>query len=62
MLAAGVDRILVVNTLLALLQGKPASRAMRFVSWEPGKMGCGASEQQAVADALGSKLMDSSLI
>ena len=53
MLAVGVDRIIVVNTLLASEPGKPASRAMRFFSWIPGRVGRGASEQQAVADALG---------
>lgn len=51
--AAGVDRIIVINTLLASLPGKPASRAMRFFSWMPGTIGRGASEQQAVVDALG---------
>ena len=30
--AAGVDRIIVINTLLTSLPGKPASRAMRFFS------------------------------
>ena len=54
MLAAGVDRIVVINTLLASPPGKPANRAMRFVSWMPGTMGRGATEQQAVVDALGS--------
>jgi nucleoside-diphosphate-sugar epimerase len=53
MLAAGVDRIIVINTMLASPPGKPASRAMRFFSWMPGTMGRGASEQQAVVDALG---------
>jgi len=53
MSAAGVDRILLINTLLSSLPGRPASRAMRFFSWVPGKMGRGASEQQAVVDALG---------
>ncbi len=54
MSAAGVDRIVVVNTLLASLPGQPASRAMRFFTWMPGTMGRGAREQQAVVDALGS--------
>ena len=54
MLAAGVDRIIVINTMLASPPGKPASRAMRFFSWMPGTMGRGASELQAVVDALGS--------
>lgn len=53
MIAAGVDRIIMVNTLLSSLPGKPASRLMRFFSWMPGKMGRGATEQQAVVDALG---------
>jgi NAD(P)-dependent dehydrogenase (short-subunit alcohol dehydrogenase family) len=51
--AAGVDRIIVVNTLLTSLPGKPTSWAMRFFSWVPGKIGQGASELQAVVDALG---------
>ena len=51
--AAGVDRIIVINTLLTSLPGKPSSRAMRFFSWMPGTMGRGASELQAVVDALG---------
>lgn len=54
MLAAGVDRIIVINTLLASAPGKPASWAMGFFSWIPGTIGRGASEQQAVVDALGS--------
>jgi hypothetical protein len=41
MLAAGVDRIIVINTMLASPPGKPASRAMRFFSWMPGRMGRG---------------------
>ena len=53
MLAAGVDRLIMINTLLASRPGKPASWAMRFFSRMPGKMGRGAAEQQAVVDALG---------
>lgn len=53
MIAAGVDRIVMINTLLTSLPGKPASRLMRFFSWMPGNMGRGAAEQQAVVDALG---------
>ena len=53
MLAAGVDRFIVINTLITSRPGKPASRAMRFFSRMPGKIGRGASEQQAVVDALG---------
>jgi putative NADH-flavin reductase len=51
--ATGVDRIIVVNTLLTSLPGRPTSRAMRFFSWMPGTMGKGASELQAVVDSLG---------
>ncbi len=54
MSAAGVDRIVVINTMLASAPGKRASRLMRLFSWMPGTMGRGASEQQAVVDALGS--------
>lgn len=54
MLAAGVDRIVIVNTLLSSVPGQPASRAMRFFGWMPGTMGRGAREQRAVVDALGS--------
>ncbi len=53
MLAAGVDRIVMINTLLASPPGRPASRLMRFFMWMPGTIGRGAREQQAVADALG---------
>lgn len=53
MLTAGVDRIVVINTLLASAPGEPASRTLRFFSWMPGTMGRGAREQQAVVDALG---------
>lgn len=53
MVAAGVDRIVMINTLLTSLPGTPASRLMRFFSWMPGNMGRGATEQQAVVDALG---------
>jgi uncharacterized protein YbjT (DUF2867 family) len=52
MLAAGVDRIIIINTLLVSPPGKPASRAIRFFSRVPGRMGRGAREQQAVVDAL----------
>jgi hypothetical protein len=50
---AGVDRIVVINTLLTSSPGKPASPLMRFFSWMPGNIGRGAREQQSVADALG---------
>lgn len=53
MIAAGVDRIVMINTLLSSLPGAPASRLMRFFSWMPGNTGRGAAEQRAVVDALG---------
>jgi hypothetical protein len=53
MLASQVDRIVMINTLLAANPGRPASRAMRFFSLLPGRIGRGATEQQAVADAIG---------
>ncbi|MEO1146379.1 MAG: NAD(P)H-binding protein [Cyanobacteria bacterium J06638_22] len=53
MLTAGVDRIVLVNTLLSSSPNKPASFAMRFFSRIPGIIGRGATEQQAVVDALG---------
>ncbi len=53
MLSAGVDRIVMINTLLTSAPGQPASRTMRFFTWMPGTIGRGAREQQAVVDALG---------
>lgn len=53
MQAAGVERILLINTLLAGAPGEPAPLAMRFFSWFPGRIGLGAREQQATVDALG---------
>jgi putative NADH-flavin reductase len=53
MIAAGVGRIILINTLLTSLPGTPASRLMRFFSWMPGNIGRGATEQQAVVDTLG---------
>lgn len=38
---------------LPLYRGQPASRAIRFFSSMPGRIGRGAREQQAVVDALG---------
>lgn len=49
---AGVDRIVLINTLLASRPGAPASRLMRFFSAFPGRIGIGAREQRAVVDAL----------
>jgi putative NADH-flavin reductase len=53
MLDAGLDRIVMINTLLSSLPGRPASLPMRFFSRFPGTVGRGAREQQSVADALG---------
>ncbi len=43
MTAAGVDRIVVINTLIMSAPGKDASRAVRFFSWLPGTMGRAAA-------------------
>jgi hypothetical protein len=53
MLGAGVDRIVVINTLISAVPGRPPSRFMRFFSRMPGNVGRGAAEQQAVVDAIG---------
>jgi NAD(P)-dependent dehydrogenase (short-subunit alcohol dehydrogenase family) len=53
MSGAGVSRIVIINTMLASPPGTRASRLMRFFSSLPGTVGRGASEQQAVVDALG---------
>lgn len=53
MSAAGVDRILIINTMVAAPPGRPMTRVMRFFSLMPGTIGSGAREQQAVVDALG---------
>ena len=53
MLAARVDRIIVINTLLTSQPGQTTSRSMRFFGWMPGTIGRGAREQQAVVDAIG---------
>jgi len=53
MAAAGVGRLLVTNTLLTTLPGRPASWPMRLFSRMPGTMGRGARELQAIADAFG---------
>lgn len=49
-----VDRILIINTMIAAPPGSPMTRIMRFFSWIPGTIGRGAAEQQAVIDSLGS--------
>ncbi len=46
MLAACVDRIVVINTLLTSQPGQPASRAMRFFMWMPGTMGRGLANSK----------------
>ena len=53
MLTTGVDRIVVTNTLLTSSPGQSATLLMRFFSWMPRTIGRGATEQQAVVDALG---------
>lgn len=53
MLAAGVDRLLIVNSLLTNRPGAPVSKAMRLFAMLPGKIGRGATELLAVVDALG---------
>ena len=53
MLEAGVDRIVMINTLLASRPGQAPGWIMRFFMWMPGTMGRGAREQQAVVHALG---------
>jgi hypothetical protein len=53
MMGAGVDRVIVMNTLLTAAPGAAPSFLMRFFSWMPGAIGRGAVEQQAVVDALG---------
>ena len=59
MTASGVDRIVVVNTLISSPPGKPASLAARFLSWLPGTPGRGATELQAVVTAFGSSAFPS---
>jgi hypothetical protein len=53
MSSAGVDRIVLINTLLNSAPGQRASRVMRFFAWMPGTIGRGAREQLAVVAALG---------
>ena len=53
MLAANVKRIILINTLLTSPPGKPTSLVMGFFSSFPGTIGRGATEQQAVVNALG---------
>lgn len=53
MSAAGVDRIVLINTLLNSAPGQRASRVMRLFAWMPGTTGRGARDQLAVVEALG---------
>jgi hypothetical protein len=53
MLAAGVGRIVIVNTMLTGKPGDPVSGPLRLFRWMPGRIGAGARELQAVVDALG---------
>lgn len=50
---AGVERILVMNSLLTGLPGAPAKAMVRVFRWVPGNIGRGARELQAVVDAIG---------
>ncbi len=53
MKTAGVDRIVLINTILSAAPGKPSSWPMRFFSLIPGNVGKGARELTAVVDAVG---------
>ncbi|MEM8963185.1 MAG: NAD(P)H-binding protein, partial [Acidobacteriota bacterium] len=59
MSTAGVDRIVLVNSLLSPAPGEPGSLVLRFFSWLPGLIGRGATEQRAVVEALGSGALSS---
>lgn len=50
---AGLDRIVVANTLLAPIPGADAGLPLRFFCALRGRIGLGAREQRAVVDALG---------
>lgn len=50
---AGVERIVIVNTLIAAAPGEKPSFMTRLFTWVPGKTGRGASDLQAVPVALG---------
>lgn len=50
---AGVDRLLLISTLLTSPPGKPPTWPMRFFSRFPGNVGIGAREMLAVAGAIG---------
>ena len=53
MLAAGVDRFIVINTLLTSPPGKACEPGHALFLVDARQMGRGATEQQAVVDALG---------
>ena len=53
MLAVGVEIAIIAHQYTATSYRQPASLAMRFFMRMPGTLGCGARDQQAVADALG---------
>lgn len=50
---AGVDRLILINTLLSAAPGASPSRLSRLFQRLPGVLGQGAAELQAVPDALG---------
>jgi nucleoside-diphosphate-sugar epimerase len=53
MKTAGVDRIVLINTILSAAPGQPSSWSMRLFSFMPGNVGKGARELRAVVDAVG---------
>ena len=53
MLQAGVERVVVINTVLSPSPGDQPSLLMRLLTWMPGKVGRGARELRAVVDAIG---------
>jgi putative NADH-flavin reductase len=56
---AGVDRIIIVNTLIAGVPSEAPNWAMRFFAFLPGRFGVGAREMQAVVSALGAGALSS---
>lgn len=59
MRVAGVDRIVIVNSIAARSPGQGASRILRLFSWLPGIVGRGAAELLAVVDELGKGALSS---
>ena len=53
MLQAGVERVVVINTVLSPSPGDQPSLLMRLLTWMPGKIGRGSRELRAVVDAIG---------